>query len=403
MLGHRRHQQLQELSPGQRVETGHRLVQDEQLGSFRDGQGQGQLGALATGQLSGALVGIEAELADAAPGSNDKAPRSYHDLNHAGIRAWAELAPELDGAAWYRPVGHVELADSEAGRAELTARVQRLTEWGYPARLIDAVEAVTIEPALRLSWPQAAAAWFPDEAYLLTEPLIERLIGRARACGATILTGERGRVTGLAPGRVRTADGQVLAADEIVCCAGRWTTQVAALAALSGAALPVPLVTWDTPGATAPGLVVRAGPVAPDGPAHVIHTPQLALRPHSGGLVHLEAPDAAVDLHTPGAELLRWAAELLHRARGAVRGLEQAAVTDYQVCVRPMPVDGQSIVGRLPGAGWLYVAVTHSGVTLAAHLSRLIAAELAAGEPGAELAPYRPDRFAGTATPAPGR
>ena len=338
--------------------------------------------------------------------SNDKAPRSYHDLNHAGMRAWAELAPELDGAAWYRPAGHVELAASEAGRAELAARVQRLTEWGYPARLIDAAEAVTIEPALRLSWPQAAAAWFPEEAYLLTEPLIERLIGRARACGATVLTGERGRVTGLAPGRVRTADGQVLAADEIVCCAGRWTTQVAALAALSGAALPVPLVAWDTPGATPPGLVVRAGPVAPDGPAHVIHTPQLALRPHAGGLVHLEAPDAAVDLHTPGAELLRWAGELLHRARGAVRGLEQAAVTDYQVCVRPMPVDGQPIVGRLPGAGWLYVAVTHSGVTLAARLSRLIAAELAAGEPAtelaaaepaAELAPYRPDRFTGTA------
>ena len=45
--------------------------------------------------------------------SNDKAPRSYHDLNHAGIRAWADLAPDLDGAAWYRPVGHVELAAAE--------------------------------------------------------------------------------------------------------------------------------------------------------------------------------------------------------------------------------------------------------------------------------------------------
>ena len=50
-----------------------------------------------------------------------------------------------------------------------------------------------------------------------------------------------------------------------------------------------------------------------------------------------------------------------------------------QVCARPLPADEQSIVGRLPGAEWLYVAVTHSGVTLAAHLSRLIAAELAAG------------------------
>src|ERR1700687_1866457 len=51
--------------------------------------------------------------------SNDKAPRLYHDLNHAGIRAWADLAPDLDGAAWYRPVGHLELATSDAGRAEL--------------------------------------------------------------------------------------------------------------------------------------------------------------------------------------------------------------------------------------------------------------------------------------------
>jgi len=50
-------------------------------------------------------------------------------------------------------------------------------------------------------------------------------------------------------------------------------------------------------------------------------------------------------------------------------------------------------VGRLSGAEWLYIAVTHSGVTLAAHLSRLIAAELTAGTPAAELAPYRPNRF----------
>jgi glycine/D-amino acid oxidase-like deaminating enzyme len=68
--------------------------------------------------------------------------------------------------------------------------------------------------------------------------------------------------------------------------------------------------------------------------------------------------------------------------------------------VRPMPADGQSIVGWLPGAGGLYAAVTHSGVTLAAHLARLIIAELVTGAASADLAPYRPSRFA-TATPAP--
>jgi glycine/D-amino acid oxidase-like deaminating enzyme len=90
----------------------------------------------------------------------------------------------------------------------------------------------------------------------------------------------------------------------------------------------------------------------------------------------------------------RWAEELLHRARLVVRGLEDANVAGYRVCVRPMPTDGQSIVGWLPGADGFYVAVTHSGVTLGAHLAHLITSELVTGTAPAELAPYRPDRFA---------
>jgi D-hydroxyproline dehydrogenase subunit beta len=328
--------------------------------------------------------------------SNDKRPRPYHDLNHAGLRAWAELAPSLDGAAWYRPVGHVELA---ADGSELAARVGRLASWGYPARLLDPAEAAELEPALLSQPGQATAAWFSDEAYLLTEPLIARLVAYLARQGGTVQTGEHGRVTDLDAGpgdtsRIRTAAGAVIDASQVVCCAGRWTP---ALAALAGAPGTVPLVAWDTPGSIAPALVVRVGPITREGPARVIHTPQIALRPHPGGLLHLEAPDLPVDLHTPEAELRRLAGELLERAQRTVRGLAEARVVAYQVCARPLPADEQSIVGRLPGAGWLYVAVTHSGVTLAAHLSRLIAAELATGASSAELAPYRPDRFVGPA------
>jgi glycine/D-amino acid oxidase-like deaminating enzyme len=174
-----------------------------------------------------------------------------------------------------------------------------------------------------------------------------------------------------------------------VCCAGRWVPE---LARRAGATVPVPLVPWEPPGAEAPGLVVRAGPVS--GLTRVVHAPRVYLRPHGDDLIHLEAPDAAVDLHTPDAELRRWAAELLHRARRVIRGLEEAEVTGYRVCVRPMPADGESVVGWLPGAGRVYVAVTHSGVTLGAHLGRLVAAEVAGGAELPELAPYRPDRFA---------
>jgi D-hydroxyproline dehydrogenase subunit beta len=219
-----------------------------------------------------------------------------------------------------------------------------------------------------------------------------------------VLTGEHGRVASLDVGggavrAVRTAAGQVIPADAVVCCAGRWVPELAALAA---AACPVPLIPRATPGAAAPGLVVQAGPLTPLGPARVVHAPEVYVRPHLGGLAHLEAPDAAVDLHTPETELRRWAEELLRRARHAVRGLEDAGVAGYRVCVRPMPADGQPIVGWLPGASALYVAVTHSGVTLGAHLAQLITTELVTGVAAAELTPYRPDRFIATA-PAPER
>ena len=334
--------------------------------------------------------------------SNDKAPRAYHDLNYAGIRAWAELAPDLDGDAWYRPVGHLELATSDAGCAELAARVRRLTEWGYPAHLIDAAEAAEIEPALRFPESGGMVAWFPGEGYVLTEPLIARLVARAASHGADVLTGEQGHVTGLEPGagevlRVRTAAGAVLTADVVVCCAGRWVPE---LAQMAGAAGSVPLVAWDTPGATAPGLVVRVGPLSSVGPVHLVHTPEISLRPQASGLLQLEAPDAAVDLHTSEPDLRRWAATLLRRAQRTVHGLLDARVEEFQVCVRPMPADGQSIVGPLPGAPGCYVAVTHSGVTLAAHLSRLIAAELTTGTVPADLALYRPARFL-TSPPSP--
>jgi D-hydroxyproline dehydrogenase subunit beta len=363
--------------------------------------GAGVVGAAVAARLAGA--GMHVTLLDQdRPGratsrwslawlnSNDKGPRPYHDLNHAGIRAWAELAPDLDGAAWYRPSGNIELA--APGADELDARVRRLAGWGYPARLISIAGARELEPSLRNPEPGTTAAWFPGEGYVLTEPLIARLVTHATSRGAVLLTGEQGAVVGFHanPTRVRTASGDALEADEVVCCAGRWVPE---LAALAGAAVPVPLVGWAEPGATAPGLVVRVGPAA-NGPQRLGHTPDICLRPHESGLVHLEAPDAAVDLHTPDSELRRWAGELLTRARRTVRGLDHAEVAEYQVCVRPMPSDGQSVVGRLPGADHLYVAVTHSGVTLAAHLSRLIAAELTTGEPRAELAPYRPGRFA---------
>jgi len=176
-----------------------------------------------------------------------------------------------------------------------------------------------------------------------------------------------------------------------------WIEHLASLAALCASALPAAAEVSEVRVVKqiGLGLAVRVGPVTQPGLVRLLHAPDLALRPHSGGLLHLEAEDAAaaVDLHTPEPDVRRWAAELLHRARRTVRGLDDAQVVKFKVCVRPLPADEQSIVGRLPGAPGIYVAVTHSGVTLAAHLSRLITADLTTGTPPAPLTSYTPARF----------
>jgi glycine/D-amino acid oxidase-like deaminating enzyme len=69
-------------------------------------------------------------------------------------------------------------------------------------------------------------------------------------------------------------------------------------------------------------------------------------------------------------------------------------IVDRRIGVRPMPADGHTIAGRIPGFDNAWVIATHSGVTLGPLLGRCIADEIAGGAAHAALAPFRPERFA---------
>jgi len=58
-----------------------------------------------------------------------------------------------------------------------------------------------------------------------------------------------------------------------------------------------------------------------------------------------------------------------------------------------MPEDEVSLVGPLPGADGVFVLATHSGVTLAPALGRLLADEIVGGAVPELLGPFRPNRF----------
>ncbi|NPB39923.1 FAD-binding oxidoreductase, partial [Shigella sonnei] len=74
--------------------------------------------------------------------------------------------------------------------------------------------------------------------------------------------------------------------------------------------------------------------------------------------------------------------------------LGKAEIERVSIGQRVVPRDSLPVVGFAPRLGGLYVAVTHSGVTLAPALGRLAALEILDGVVADPLANYRLGRFA---------
>src|SRR6266536_2394009 len=175
--------------------------------------------------------------------------------------------------------------------------------------------------------------------------------------------------------------------------------EIAVLAAGAESVAIVRTVGLDIPTLASPGLLVETERLPaftdkvvylPGGPG-----PQVHLRQRPDGSVLLgerSQEQVARDLSQQHARaLLGQAARFLPVLRGA-------HIARTLLAWRSMPADRLPIVGPVPGLDSLYLAVTHRGVTLAPVLGRLVADEIATGEPQWLLAPFRASRFAERAT-----
>lgn len=314
--------------------------------------------------------------------SNNFDDPGYHALRVLGMSAYQELARVLGTDEWLHATGCVRVAASEADGKELRARVARKRAAGYPAAMLAPGQAAAAEPALAgLPREPAAIAWFPAEGYVDTTTLIGCLLAEFRALGGVVT---RARVTGLrnAGAGVRTTGGD-LTADRVVVCTGADT------GLLRGAGFD--LAARGPAGAT---VITAPVPVRMRG---LIHFPGVTVRPDGGGRLLLHAVDVDDRLGPVDAELDAGAAgELAGRARTWLGlGAGDLEIEQTRVSVRPHPPDGFPVVGPVPGVPGAYVVCTHSGVTLAAVLARLVAAEVRSGEPDPLLDAYRPSRFTG--------
>ena len=86
--------------------------------------------------------------------------------------------------------------------------------------------------------------------------------------------------------------------------------------------------------------------------------------------------------------------DLLARATHYLPALAAAHALPVPVGYRPMPLDGLPVLGFAEAVPNLYIALMHSGVTLAPLVGELASIEIVDGARVDRLASYRPERFA---------
>jgi glycine/D-amino acid oxidase-like deaminating enzyme len=350
--------------------------------AYRLAQAGADVTVLEAARVGGGTSGISFAWTNA----NKKPPKSYHDLNVAGMKAHAALADDFGATPWWHGGGSLEW-EAEPDRAAQAENVAQLQSWGYAAEWITLHQMQELEPDIDpATIGDAPVAFYPEEGWL--DPVVyahAMLSAARRRHGAKVICGARvidlviagGGVTG-----VRLADDTHHEADIVVNCAGRWTNDIT-----RDAGLHLPL-------APTVGFLVFTPPVAA-GLSRVVRTSIIDARPDGAGrlMLHWNETDAALSFDAKLSPSMPEAHDLVRRARKLLPSVGDVAPEAVRAAIRPIPADHFSAVGPMPRMSGYYIAITHSGVTMSPFLGAAVADEIVGGRQRAELADFRPARF----------
>lgn len=273
------------------------------------------------------------------------------------------------------------------GLAAARESVPRAVASGVPLRELGPGELAALEPGVpfaaagALVNPEGAVVHAPAFVFALARLLVRHGVRVRPGTEVLGLDVERGRVR-----QVRTSRGD-LRPGRVVLAAGAWTADWAARLGVRLELQPVRghSVTLRAP-AGSPGRPVLLGEET------VALTPLGATMRAAGGL-QLAGFDRAVD----GAEVDR----LLRAVRAHLPGLERTETVAVWSGLRPCTPDSVPLLGPLPAVRDVTVACGygHVGMGLAPAAGELAARAVTGEAAEAELAPFRPDRFAAGGRP----
>lgn len=312
----------------------------------------------------------------------------YHRLRMAGIDRYRTLASRNPDAEWLRFDGGLTW-DADDERNEIDVAYRHEVSLAYDALRLSAAEVASVAPGVdaRAITPKGAI-FNAGEGWVDLPTLIGVLLKEFSGLGGVLVTDQGAARVVLEGGRAvgaETAEGHLHRADAVVLATGPAVPKMAAESGQTiGDGTPV-------------ALLVQTKPLAHPLRA-VLNTPRVAVRPGPGSTFSLDADwaaDEGVRVHADGSYDIDDAAvaELLAEASKVMEGHPQLEVASIGVGGKPIPGDGEPVIGAIKAIPGYYVAFSHSGATLGLIVGELLAFEVVTGTEHPMLATFRPERF----------
>ena len=317
-----------------------------------------------------------------------KDPVSYHHFNRRSMDIWDRFARRLGMDLDLHWGGELRWESTPERAGALQQRIKQLQAWGYPIRIISSDELRELEPGLSPG-PVTTASFSEIDGRVDPLKVIEACLQRAGEDGTVVHTQTPVTELCLDGGgkieAVNTLNGEI-SCDVMVLANG---TAVTELAATAGVHIPQQY---------SPGVVIRTDPQPPIlQTVSVLHLPPIDEDRHE---IHLrQSADGTLAIGQGSQESVdqddsqEHADALLSRAIHYLPVLAGARAIPTPVGYRPMPIDGLPVLGFCAAAPNLYIALMHSGITLAPLVGELATLEIVDGADVEMLAPYRPERF----------
>ena len=300
---------------------------------------------------------------------------AYFKLRNAAVHAFRNLKEEIDLNDRVRWQGTLWWEDSGL---ELKKQFSNLVERGYTAKLLNKDEIKSREPNLK-DVPKEAI-YTPFEGAAEADRVALAMLNKLSNQGGKVIAGCKVEGVKSKKGRLFSVQTDI---GEIFCDKLTLATGAAAQNVLLG-------FDWTLPMKNKKGLIVQTSPV-PNLINHVLMTNDVHFKQNADGTLTVgEIFSGELNKHKVALDL---ATDVLLRTSRKLALSEKLIPTGIKIGTRPVPIDGFPVIGEVEGYKGVYVAVMHSGVTLAPLVGQLLASEMLKTSQSPLLEEFRPNRF----------